>query len=323
MPRQAQLSDVFTYLFVIIAGAIIFGFFAFFGFNMIRSSESLVSVEVVNTLEDSLSAFGVAMNTNTYLPDRPWPREVELRITCQGISADDFEVPLPTTKALFSPSTLKGTQVEAWTTVWKFPYKATNLYYLANARTHYVFVGEGLEELVTPETGGIPARFNVEVRPSLTPSLVQNFARGKDFLKVVFFNQAPTLASSQTLRVLEVRSDDFEQGRVLFPTGEVPFFTRELLFGAIFTEDERTYACMARRALASLDAVTRLYLEKLTLLTLKFPSCDYLPLKQNMDSLLLLLAASPQDPAALRETAQRLFDLNQALLGDPRCAHVF
>ncbi len=323
LSRKSQLADVFPYIFVIVAGAMILAFFAFFGFRMINTSESLISIEVINSIDDSLSAFGVAMNTNTYLPDRPWPRDVRLRVTCSGFGADDFETSLPTAKPIFSPLKLRGRQIQAWTKTWKLPFKITNFFYLSNQLTHYILVGNGLGDLVIPEKGGIPRRFSIEIKPNVDNNVIRNFAQGKEFVKVVFFNKAPTVTETEKIRVIRIDTQDFEQGVVKFSKGELPFFTKEMLFGAIFTDNIDTYKCNVKKSNSYFSAMIQLYIEKIQLLSIKFPECDYNPLRSNLQNMKSILQGDTIDTNSLLATSENLFDLNQDLLGDQRCKHVF
>ena len=260
MRKHAQVSIQFNWLFALIAGVIILAFF----FSIIKAQQQRSSVEEATSLAQSLDTVFSSLTTN---PDttRSYPiTNADLTFTCEpGISEYTIQGTAKESTAndlLFTPATLQGDHILAWTQPWSTPFDAGVFTYLASDRVAFIFINDSnqviqaLYDQFPGTTGEDKPFFTKRFSDDRIPT---GMGRYVIITTTAHIGDVPTLTAQPPLKNEDVaiRVIDPEASTIGFDeTGEAtrPYLTREELWGAIFTEDASTYDCTMQKAITRL-----------------------------------------------------------------------
>lgn len=266
MKKRALIS--FKYIFVIIAGALILIFFVRFAFQYKTISEKLTAREIVFTIDDALDAFSVSTESNK---DIDLNLETTLKFDCNTINYLDYTK--KTNKIIFSPTTLKGKALQAWTLSWEFPFTITNFFYLTNKKTKfYLIYDQSSFSEVNNIYNNIPTRFNkVVTDKNFNINSIKTTTRYLDKVNFIFFTQPDNADEiAQKLNNENIVQVKLNENRVIFyPNKESFYLGKEMLYGVIFSSNYDNYECTLKNSLEKLSLVSELYSKKAYLLWLK------------------------------------------------------
>ncbi len=349
MFKNAVASSIFKYIFALVAGFLILLFFIKFAGNMTGTQEELSNAEVGFTVDDSLTALSVSEDQKESIPEDPWPSPIEFNIgkgsTCGKLSSSSYSY--PSEKIIFSPSKLKGTQIQAWTQTWYYPFKISNFFFLSNKNSKYYLVSESntgeVSEFIrsidsttlpTDTIEHIPTSFGVE---SITKNQVAgmiNAAGGRyAFVKFIFFNTHSNIPQDSAVRYAEIgyadcewdKNDEDCRGSVMFQGTKKSFFIgKPMFYGAIFADDFEDYTCQLSRIYKSIDIISGFYSEKAGLLHIKNQDCDtYNSIQANIDALKALTKANSMDYDKFHAVKNSLVKGNDETGGNSECSALF
>ncbi len=292
--KRGDVSPVFTYILVIIIGAIIILFFTTFAFQQLSLGKRIGSIEIAKTLDDNLNAFAISKSSDK---DIEFGLDIKLLINnlvCNTISVDESSN-IRTNKIIFSPKSLEGSKIKAWTLAFKYPFHITNFFYLANDKTLYYLIYDGSSQQFVEEKFfddnsqyKIPARFNIrKVRKSdINNALVSSLITRFDFVKLVYFS-TPNIQPRDKLKIIEVEIDNNKATKIKFhnENREDVLVNEEMLLGAIFSNDYESFKCGSDNAINKLKSVSKLYIEKKSKLSIpaKGLTCSYSLITNNLD----------------------------------------
>ncbi len=348
MFKHGVASSVFKYIFALVAGFLILLFFVRFAWNMTNTEDEFRNAEVGFIIDDSLTALSVSEDQKEPIPEEPWPSDIELNIgkglTCGKLSSSSYSY--PSNKIIFSPSKLKGTQIQAWTQTWYYPFKIDNFFFLSNKNSKYYLVSESntgevsefirsidSSTLPTDTTEHIPTSFGVE---SITKNQVEgmiNFAARYDFVKFIFFNTHSNIPQGANVRYAEInyadcewdKSDEDCRGSVIFQGSKKSFFIgKPMFYGAIFADDFEGYTCQLSEIYKSVEIISGFYSEKANLLYIKNQGCDtYNAVQANLDALKALAKAKSMDYDKFHSIKNSLVKNNDEIGGNSECSALF
>ncbi|MDD5331752.1 MAG: hypothetical protein PHE43_02940 [Candidatus Nanoarchaeia archaeon] len=302
--NRGEISPVFKYIFAIIAGVLILGFFVRFAFKQVDTSEQIESYTEIRSLEDQLISLSVS--SSSVIPVNFYTKnKISLDpVNCDGLVISNNR--LSTSQVIFSPEEFNS-NFYIWTMNWKYPFRITNFFYLADKETLFVLVGEDLAKKLNgvkdPKTGilndeAIPEVFSVEYYNNLNVDNIKQYLEDYDKVKVVFIDSKNTLTMEDSkLEVMEIKTnnkclEDEEMdcsGDVIIGDKKYFFLGRPSIYAAIFSSN---YGCSYQRALDKLDFMNSLYALKSSEMAKKdTKSCNYLSLK----TLFLTKVKSPGD----------------------------
>ena len=269
------ISPVFTYIFVIIVGAVIIGFFTTFAFQQVSLGTKLSSIAIAKTLDDNFNAFSISKSSDR---DIDFGYDINLlfnNLVCGTLSLENGN-DIRTNKVIFSPRSLKGEKIKAWTLSWKYPYHITNFFYLSNDNSIYYLVYDGntqryVEDKFFDDNSQyrIPSRFNIRriQKSDINNALVSNLLARNNFVKLAYFSAPPQniinliQTSNNKLKIIEIDNDD---NKVKFYNENIEetLLSDEFIVGAIFSEDYNGFKCGFDEAISKIKSVSRLYLAK-------------------------------------------------------------
>lgn len=279
----------FNWIFVLIAGAIIFAFFITIVNKQREFSEIKTSGTIITNLESILT--GAQVSTNTV-------NLIEMPKVNIGFECDRYFIgPAPKqTKGnvIFAPNLLKGKKIIAWALEWNLPYSVTNFLYITDPEARYVIVHKGgkTQDLANGIYEELPKEMNKEIM-SVNEEKFDGKFKNKNNYKVKFiFLGSGTMLDNFPNKLSKMPNEDvtaieligIESEDTLPPTGKVEFFQKnnmqrfesigttfylktESLFGTIFAADKEMYDCTMKKAFKKLNLVTKIYLGRSLTLT--------------------------------------------------------
>lgn len=308
-------TTIFKWLFGVVAGALLFIFLARFALQHVAVSTALTEREALEYLDDQLDAFRVAESSSKILDV---PESLTLTATCDGLHAGTAA--RQSTTLVFAQSSLQG-KIRAWTESWDFPYPITNVFYLADASTRFLFIYNDASRAFVQGLQ-FPSIFSVQMMHvrDFRAERVQQESGTKD-VHLVFFTEVPhaqlILRALPRAHVLEVQP---EASQVLsHNTGtRTLYLGEEMLYGALFSPE--LFPCLQERARERLRLVTEVYLGKTALLQLKASDTCTLGLASLQDALReFARAPSAVELRALLPSLER----SHQTLRRNDCAHVY
>ncbi|MBI2148629.1 hypothetical protein HYU23_03030 [Candidatus Woesearchaeota archaeon] len=279
-------GEQFNWIFVIIAGGIILGFFIMFTFKYIELQEKRQDVDTVRffggkvisaSSKLQVGSGGAAVDSNEQEGLR-FGYFVDLGYKCAGNESTllinkgrtawyklDDEV-------VFMDDEIRVNALDLWILPWNFPFYVTNFIYLSDPRTNFYFVkDQSTKEFV--DNLDISSAFKVE-------KVDQNILSIKQNSKVVYFlNKVPlretiiklkgnlTSANFVYINMQKKEAQFFEDGKW---SEAVKFYISDdnngHLLGAIFSNNADNFNCNVNRALDRTKTIANIYSRRADLL---------------------------------------------------------
>ncbi|MFO8016837.1 MAG: hypothetical protein R6U32_07080 [Candidatus Woesearchaeota archaeon] len=281
--RKGQVGIQFNWIFVIIAGALILGFFVMVVQKQREVSERKLATDLLADLDMIITGQAVSPGSSKTLD----MAELELSFTCNDYSIMD--VPRTSGNAIiFSPSRMKGRTLLAWTLPWDMPYRTANFIYMTVPEIRYFIVDPAQNNGM--DSFGIKDDFPDKVDAAVvrtTPDSYEDYQR----VRLVYFQEpqdpemplpSPALEDFadeqvsalyiESLDDNELKEEDFDGNAVihfyrkeedsLVKKGTWGAMGKETIYGAIFSDDYELYMCNIQKALKKLEVVTGVYGER-------------------------------------------------------------
>ena len=317
--KKGISTTIFTWIFVAIAGILIIIFFVTFAFRHAETSETVSSIRYLDTLNNIITSFATSQQADKTVN---LPTKIEAYFDCEGIlmtyNNRDYTKRTPG-NIIFATEKLKDDKLLLWTQPWKLPYKVTNIIYLSAPNIKYFLIYDtNSQQTVDEIKSELPSRFQVESLSinELNPRKIDTNLKNNYKNKFVFFTTPQKLNEifqmNTPASVVQIDEGDYGQVTYYFNGAQrsTPYITRQLIYGAIFTDDYDTYSCLVTRSMNHLGLVTSLYSEKARLLLLKTTKqCSYGQIKQTLDNF---------GNIAKTLNMQELYLISQSLIGQNR-----
>ena len=293
--KRGIVAVQFNWIFVLIVGALIILFFIVMVKRQGDISEEKSQIDIRSKFKTILVSAKQSTGTlfSMYLP------KTELEFGCNGFSvAGTSSVDLG---EVFAPDLIKSSKnmIYLWALDWNIPYKVSSFVYLTSPDVRYIIVGDNEAEAralyhMLPDNvtkGYLP----VDASPD--PIVVNNLNNYK--VRFIFFN--PVTGSRLQTTFPKTKNSDItalyidSDGACSSPDafdgcGEVTYYVsngntfsdsvegygktyylkKELLFGAIFSENKELYECTLQKALVSAKIVSEIYQNRTEYLYMHF-----------------------------------------------------
>lgn len=277
MKKRGVIELQFNWIFVLIAGAIIFAFFITIVNKQRELSEIKSSGTIVTNLESILT--GAQVSTRTVnLVGMP---KIDIGFECNRY----FIGPVPKqTKGnvIFAPGLLKGKEIITWALDWALPYSVANFLYITDPQLRYIIVNNS-ENLGQKLFDELPKEMNKEIIDKNQLNDLEDKNNYK--VKFIFLGDIATnngLSKFNNMPnedVTAISLPDLESLDIIPNTGTIKFFQKnsiewkqisqptyylkeESLFGAIFAEDLEMYNCVMKKAFKKLNLVSNIYFQR-------------------------------------------------------------
>lgn len=281
MNKKGQ-AEQFNWIFVIVAGAIILGFFVMFIFKYVELEERKQDVQTVRFFStgvlsassklhvgsggaavDSQGEEGIRFGYNTRLGYLCTGEDASILINDGSTAWYKLKDEVVFMDKTIDFGALDG--VDLWILPWNYPFHVSNFVYLANSKTKFYIVHDnaGME---TIDDLDISSVFNVEIVPESELERIESNS------KVVFLTaRAPSninsLSRGRSAGFVHINNREarfFEDGQW---SEAVEFYSTEQLYGAIFSNDAGNFECNIRRSMERAKTLANVYSERTRLLS--------------------------------------------------------
>lgn len=261
------LSQVFKYILVALAGAVILIFFINFAYQQISLKEDLNSAVFSRLLNSNFDSFSISSNADKTID---LGREVELHFneisnsfSCGKVGVDNVQ-PISNNNIIFAPRDVNTDKLNLWTARWSMPFAVVNFFYVLGDDTRLNIVGTN--------------PFAKELRGDLNnvEFIPKRFFTNADNVKTIYVQQASRNVGVNEVLIYgfqdceEEKDNHLCRGRAKFSNGDKIFLGKEMMYAAMFSNSLEDYQCGVNRGFVKLTKIVELYQSKANSL----PSCD-------------------------------------------------
>ena len=243
--RKGQ-SAQFNWVFIIFAGAVVLAFFAVFVFKYADLENKKTNIQILRTVDGNievLESSGEDMYCDTSISQDclSLGLKSKLKYYCiENKSVIDINGEALELKdeVVFMPSSMHTRDLSFWIKSWDYPYHVANLLFITNPERKFYFVYDSQENKDYIESLEMPVIFNYEV-------VSKSEFKGSN--GIYFTNSMP----SEGLHVNEGNKiiTFIKEGK------QISYIDDQLLVGAFFVDDFKTYKCGLERSINRLDKI--------------------------------------------------------------------
>ena len=269
----------FNWIFVIIAGAIILGFFTMFVFKYIDLQVAKENVEIsrmfsntILALEGSSSGGGFVIPSYEDSAFNKIKMYANVAYNCSEeeasfiINNEEMSKQTLLDELVFSPDKMYINKLNTWIYPWKHPFFISNVIYLAPPEKKFFIVYDSSTQTYVDNLD-IVGDYLVKDAFSITTTMNKEQIKG-DYVGVIWITQ--TKPSIDFIKGLSKEHKKFSFVYINEKTHKVTFYENgkygdefdyigdALLFGAIFSESSKSYSCSLERAKKRLKSVTKI-----------------------------------------------------------------
>lgn len=287
MKKRGAIEVQFNWIFILIAGAVILGFFL----TIINKQKTIAEDQISSSIKINLGAVLTGAKAATATASRINIPNIDIVFDCDGYIVGKANA--IRSKTAFSPSLIRGPVIMSWTRDWYMPYRVSNFLYVTTPYIRYIFIKDG-GGIVENIYNTMPNRTIIdqgEVKAFFTKELldISDVAGIKDLnhykVRFIFSGSTAPESAFSLPKLGGVKRRDYTAVKIvannyadLDGTGEVIFYEKTgdsfievdrsaylgeaSVFGAIFTDEAETYNCNMQRALNSLEIVNTIYLDR-------------------------------------------------------------
>ena len=301
MKNKKGQGEQFNWIFVIVSGAIILGFFTMFSFKYItlqESREDLQSMRELGSALDSLQKLsigdgptGAAITSNNPGQGIMFGYILNLGYTCTeskstlNINNPQYSSYDITDNIIFTRTTQQVNRIDLWMIPWQLPFHITNIIYISDPeRTYYLVSDQSpknlqyVKELYDKLDG--KAIFNNPKNQNLNKIELNKLTSLKPKSTIIYFtNQEPEIPKN-----LETENTNFVY--INLDNQEVEFYdikwsepvkypSQEIMYGTFFSDNKQQYECTTIQSLQRLKDTTAIYIEKARILEQMTTNCQY------------------------------------------------
>jgi len=265
--KRGVVEVQFNWIFILVSGALILSLFA----AIVLKQKDVAEVSSHATLLKAITAITAGSEASSGVTSSLDLPEATIGIECNLIRIGDQSQQFGQ-MMLFSPTTLRTSPLIAKTQEWSTPYRVTNIVYLSSPKIRYILVGD--TPLAREINKSMPKGLEAEWYPSL-PSAIR--PRTDDFTRFIFFgSSSPALPSSfsdeenRKITALAINGDSLFGTASFYSKVEgrldlrrtLPYLKSEMLLGAVITDSEEQYECIAINMFRRLGIVSEIYAER-------------------------------------------------------------
>lgn len=278
--RKSQVSVQFHWIFIVIAGAIILGFFIGIALKQKTISEKQLAGEVMEELNQIFAGAGASEETSIKI-DIP---DIEIEFSCKAgvsmYSIKDSGASKDTTyDIIFAPDLVKGESLVTWALPWKMPFNVQNFLMVTSPSVRYIFIYKNgvSDELASAIMDAIPDTIAKEMYEE---SEIDDIADKDNYrVRFVFLQATPKLPAAfadlkdEDVSAVEINQNSYVQfykkdGEKFSPDGGLTdvLIKDPMMYGAIFAGDADMYNCNTEKAYTRLRYVAEIYKERVNVL---------------------------------------------------------
>ncbi|MBU0470169.1 MAG: hypothetical protein KKA62_01350 [Nanoarchaeota archaeon] len=279
MKKKGQIQLTFSWIYILIAGAVILLFFIGLVVKQAKVSEEKLSLDITRILESIFAGAGVSEKTKNFI-DAPGLSDYTFFFNCEeGVSEfgikDRPAISQNSIDPVFVQKEINTIKIITWSLPYRLPFKVMDFLMVTSGNTKYYLTGG--EDRFVNEFLNSTEGFNREYISDLEEAK----AGGEVAIRIIDSDgsQVPTGNVPSSLASFE----DSKVSAVVFSgTNQVDFYQKEgnrwkklnkgavriislggerdaAKYAAIFTENDQTYQCNMQKAFKRLSILAEVY----------------------------------------------------------------
>ncbi|MDD4878683.1 MAG: hypothetical protein PHO02_06665 [Candidatus Nanoarchaeia archaeon] len=290
------MEAIFKYIFTMLVGAMFLIFFIGFAYKQVDRAETTDALVLIRGFDDYL----LLLTANEEAKDVKDFSSVTTIGFNEGKITSRTEK-TSTNRIVYAPKTLTGKKITARTMKWAFPYPIDSFFYITNEKYKQVivyddksrdFVMELMEDINTTFDIKAFSKTDLSAKATAIGNTYQGMARvtfllisddkwetaTKNKVKAAIPKAVFISAIGQGEETGEDENAKWRPGEITFGDGEkADYIGKEMLIGALYTEDIANYEFNFKRAMDRLSAISDIYKKKAELLdqAMLGSGCDY------------------------------------------------
>lgn len=299
MAKRGAMDIQFNWIFVLIAGAVILGFFVAVINSVSQSEDTQLTVDVLQHLDTILKNAQQASITGSESFRQIAMPNTEIKLICSdGLTAmqlgsQGIEQPLPV-QVIFGPEKLQGDRLYSWTLNFDIPFRTQSFVNLATDDVLFVFLYDDIQGDMKPFFDGFPSNLSSLYKhyEFITDSRNAEALQGYDAVHFIALDTPPTAADLPGLSqasYVNIERDpgspiisgygkvtfyDYDDGRFTQAGEPLPYLSHALVYGALFAHDREMYACNLDKAFQRAEYVSAIMFGRVRDLEGYSPSCQ-------------------------------------------------
>jgi hypothetical protein len=292
--KRAVVEVQFNWIFILIAGALILGFFFIIITKQKTLSDKKLSVEILNSMDRIMSGQKTSENRQDV---------IELFSTAMSYSCGGCDCAMSIggmskkkgNLILFAPSYMKSDMLLTWTQSWDMPFRVTNFVYMSIPEIKYYFIGPP-ENIQKDFIKNLPVNLTYEVVSTDKADEIKY--KGEQKVRLVFFSplSAPEMPSGlkgvsdpiiSALAINDAESSTWYNGKATLRfyrksgadfvedkdeeeiSNSYPVLSMQTAYGAVYSDSFQNFKCNADDAINRLRLVSNVYRQRADILSLK------------------------------------------------------
>lgn len=288
--KKAQGAQ-FNWIFIILAGGIILGFFVLFTAKFIDLQQQKGNFLVAKNIENNIQILKTS-STDLYCESGAdescfsLGEKTRLEFYCQDdrnkIRINDNLDHELKGETVYAPSKLFTKNLDFWVKPWNYPFHISNFVFIATPDSKfYIVFDQSTSDFVN--LLDIPVIFKIEKIPSLKVNSIQPSSR------VIFITASePPASVVSALKSKKVISSyiNIEKNKLKFydeEEKEIDYFGEVELLGSIFSDSTSNFLCNQIEGKKQLSQISKIYQQKSRLLSqFSSPSCFYVQIHNTL-----------------------------------------
>jgi len=285
MNKKAIISTQMSWIFILIAGAIILLFFV----SIIQKQKDITekSIDVGITQQISSIINGIVSEEKTSSSIRMNP-DIKIRLSCRDYRVRNIGNSYGQVIA-FSPNEIIGNNLLVWSRDFNLPFRISNLLYLTSDKARYIFVYDNNEDEKLAEEIFNMLPDNIKnITEIKTKNEITNIEDKNNYkVRFIFFDHSNSNDGIITGSIIAIKNNlkktknkdisflrvipensqlygslEFYNAKQPYSKGESIYITKETLIGAIFSENIEDYRCSLKKALKQALILDRVYINR-------------------------------------------------------------
>ncbi len=281
--KKAQIQITFSWVYILIAGAIILLFFIGIVVKQKSISEENLATDVVRVMESIFTGAGVSEKTKNFV-DISGLADYTLYFNCEEGTTDfgikDKGKPSQNSiDPIFAPLEIRDTQLVLWSLPYKLPFKVMDFTFVTASKTKYYFLGNSdfVDEFIN-STEGFGNIERIDDVSEIDPQRNYQF-RIVDFSGGLFVNQGipeklKKIEDSKLTAIIFTGTNQVDYYQKLGNSWDklnkepvkivsIPGERDAAKYAVIFSGNDQTYKCNMHKAFTRLRYVLDVYDSKL------------------------------------------------------------
>jgi hypothetical protein len=281
--KKAQIQVTFSWVYILIAGAVILLFFIGIVVKQKSISEENLATDVVRVMESIFTGAGVSEKTKNFV-DISGLADYTLYFNCEEGTTDfgikDRGKPSQNSiDPIFAPLEIKDTQLVLWSLPYKLPFKVIDFTFVTASQTKYYFLGNNdfIDEFIN-STAGFENIERIDDISEIDPQRNYQF-RIVDFSGGLFVKQGipdklQKVEDSKLTAIVFTGTNQVDYYKKLGGTWDklnqepvkivsIPGERDAAKYAVIFSGNDETYICNMKKAFTRFKYVLDVYESKL------------------------------------------------------------